>query len=130
MLIGEVSRLLDIPIETLRYYDRIGLVSPGRKTGVRQYSEQELQRLKAVLKMKSLMFSLEEIQTILSVDAQIDKSLRENSPDLKTVQVLHRQISAKLQEVEDMSQNIRDVKLGLSHLLKKVEAVLKGGNPC
>lgn len=80
MQIGTVYRQLNIPVETLRYYDRIGLVSPARQGGLRHYSSLDLEKLKAVVKMKTLMFSLTEIQTILSVDTEIDRSMAAGTP--------------------------------------------------
>lgn len=127
MLIGEVSKQFNIPADTLRYYDRIRLLSPRRQGGVRRYSEADLKKLAAIVKMKKLMFSLEEIQIILSADAQIDKSLQQASPDLCAAQALLSQIGAKLREVEALAENIKEVKGELARLAAKVKTVLEAG---
>ncbi|MDD2283061.1 MAG: MerR family transcriptional regulator [Eubacteriales bacterium] len=127
MFIGDVSKQFNIPADTLRYYDRIGLLSPGRQRSVRRYSEADLLKLAAIVKMKKLMFSLEEIQIILSADAQIDKSLQQASPDLCAAQALLSQIGAKLREVEALAENIKEVKGELARLAAKVKTVLEAG---
>ena len=62
MLIGEAAKLVQVPLETLRYYDRIGLVSPCRRGGRRRYSPRDLEKLRAVAKMKASSF-LDEIRS-------------------------------------------------------------------
>lgn len=125
MLIGDISNQFNIPADTLRYYDRIGLLSPRRQGGVRRYSEADLKKLAAIVKMKQLMFSLDEIQIILAADAQIDKELQQARLDRSAAQALLSQIGAKLREVETMQENIEEVKGELARLAAKVKTVLR-----
>lgn len=125
MLIGDISKQFNIPADTLRYYDRIGLLSPRRQGGVRRYSEADLKKLAAIVKMKQLMFSLDEIQIILAADAQIDKELQQARLDRSAAQALLSQIGAKLREVETMQENIEEVKGELARLAAKVKTVLR-----
>jgi len=125
MLIGEVSKQFNIPADTLRYYDRICLLSPRRQGGVRRYSEADRKKLAAIVKMKKLMFSLDEIQTILSADAQIDWGLQQARLDRSAARALLNQIDAKLREVEAMQENIAEVKGELARLAAKVKTVLR-----
>ena len=125
MLIGDISKQFNIPADTLRYYDRIGLLSPRRQGGVRRYSEADLKKLAAIVKMKQLMFSLDEIQIILAADAQIDKELQQARLDRSAAQALLSQIGAKLREVETMQESIEEVKGELARLAAKVKTVLR-----
>lgn len=65
--VGEVARLANISVRTLRYYDRIGLLKPDGETqaGYRLYGEAALERLWQILFFRELDFPLEEIQRIL-----------------------------------------------------------------
>jgi DNA-binding transcriptional MerR regulator len=66
--IGHVSRICGISIQTLRYYDKLGLVSPSRTdpfTHYRYYSNMDILLVKIVQDLKGLRFSLEEIGSIL-----------------------------------------------------------------
>lgn len=61
--IQEVSRLLGIPKDTLRYYDRIGIVSPSREDNrYRKYSKNDLVDLMNIQIMQYADFSLDEIK--------------------------------------------------------------------
>jgi DNA-binding transcriptional MerR regulator len=67
--IGEFSRLSQVPIRTLRYYDQIGLLVPaevGRPSGYRCYAAAQLERLNRILALKDLGLTLREIQGALA----------------------------------------------------------------
>jgi DNA-binding transcriptional MerR regulator len=62
--IGDFSRLVQIPVKTLRYYDTIGVLRPARvehSTGYRYYAAAQVEQLNRVLVFKDLGFSLREI---------------------------------------------------------------------
>jgi MerR family transcriptional regulator, thiopeptide resistance regulator len=56
-----------VSVRTLRFYDRVGLLSPSRRTeaGYRLYSDADLARLQHILALKFMGFSLDEIKAIL-----------------------------------------------------------------
>lgn len=57
--------------ETLRYYDRIGLVTPSKtdkNTGYRYYSQAEIVRLNTIKALRSMDLTLSEIRNILEYD--------------------------------------------------------------
>ncbi|NOU85737.1 MerR family transcriptional regulator [Paenibacillus sp. LMG 31460] len=61
--IQEVSRILGMPKDTLRYYDRIGIVSPSREDNrYRRYSKDDLIDLMNIQIMQYADFSLDEIR--------------------------------------------------------------------
>ena len=61
--IGEVSQMFGIPVSTLRYYDKQGLL-PGlkRKSGVRQFSDYDIRILRLVQCLKMLGLEIEQIR--------------------------------------------------------------------
>ena len=65
--IGEVVKKLDINKETIRYYEKVGLLSePVRdKNGYRIYSKQDIKMIKFILIVKKFGFSLKEIRTLI-----------------------------------------------------------------
>ncbi|MBC8535397.1 MerR family transcriptional regulator [Feifania hominis] len=69
--VGEAAKLAGTTCETLRHYDRIGLVCPHKKdpwTGYRYYSEAELVRLNAVQALQLMDLSLREIREVLEYE--------------------------------------------------------------
>ena len=66
--IGEVAKLLNITIDTLRYYEKIKLLNPIKRTssGIRLYDESDLVRIKFIQQAQKMSFSLDEIRQLLS----------------------------------------------------------------
>lgn len=82
--IGEFSKLCQVTVKTLRYYEEIGLLIPFETdewTGYRYYDTSQLQRMNRILYLKRLGFSLDEIVDIFDNDNQLptEAMLREKS---------------------------------------------------
>ena len=68
--IGETAALFKINIRTLRYYDKIGLLTPEKvdpDTGYRYYSTKQFERLNTILYLKALKCPLIKYPSFLSV---------------------------------------------------------------
>jgi Hg(II)-responsive transcriptional regulator len=72
--IGQVAQRAGVGVETVRYYEREGLLEepPRRASGYRQYSEEVVKRLHFIKRAQKLGFTLKEITELLllRVDAQ------------------------------------------------------------
>ena len=69
--IGEAAKIVHTTTETLRHYDRIGLVKPGKKdewTKYRYYTEQDIVRLNTVRALQLMDLPLQEIKKVLEYD--------------------------------------------------------------
>lgn len=65
--IGEFSKICQVSLNTLRHYDRIGLLKPAevdRFTGYRYYDRSQLEKMLLIQRLKRYGFSLEEIQAL------------------------------------------------------------------
>ena len=70
LTIGEVARRTDVAPTTLRYYEKIGLLSaPPRAGGQRRYDDAVLTRLEVIGLCKAAGFTLDEIAILLDDDA-------------------------------------------------------------
>jgi DNA-binding transcriptional MerR regulator len=70
--VRQASIALNIPKDTLRYYDKLHLVSPMRgENGYRLYTEEDITQLKYVYVMKYAGFSLDEIKTLFQSKGRI-----------------------------------------------------------
>lgn len=70
-LVGEAAKAVHTTSETLRHYDRIGLVKPSKKdewTKYRYYTEQDIVRLNTVRALQLMDLSLQEIKKVLEYD--------------------------------------------------------------
>lgn len=74
MKIGEAAAASGCHLETIRYYERIGLLPhPQRRTnGYREYSPTEVEQLRFITRGRDLGFSLEEIRTLLKLAERKD----------------------------------------------------------
>ena len=92
---GEFARMAAVSVRTLRYYDKVGLLSPSHYTaaGHRLYSGTDLVSLQHILALKFLGFPLEEIKVLLQagprrledVLAQQRAMLQERRAQLDTI---------------------------------------------
>jgi MerR family mercuric resistance operon transcriptional regulator len=99
MKIGQLSRQTNCKIETIRYYERIGLLpAPARSDGgYRMYDESHLQRLAFIRRSRELGFTIEEIRGLLDL---VDGG-HYTCSDIKTITMEH---------VEGIRQKIADLK--------------------
>ena len=88
--IGEFSKLAQVPIATLRYYDQVGLLKPDKvdaTSSYRYYSVSQLRRLNRILALKGLGFSLEQIAAALDDGLTLEqmRKLRAPAPEANTM---------------------------------------------
>jgi len=69
MTIGRLSKRTGCKVETIRYYERAGLLAPFRRSGGghRQYDRAALKRLNFVLRARKLGFSLHTVRALLTL---------------------------------------------------------------
>lgn len=74
--IGDLARGTDTKVETIRYYERIGILpAPKRTAGnYRSYGPDHLSRLSFIRRARDLGFSLEEVRHLLSLSDQKNRS--------------------------------------------------------
>ncbi|MBX3693517.1 MerR family DNA-binding protein [Dokdonella sp.] len=72
--IGRLAEHAGVGIDTVRYYERAGLLAPAGRSpsGYRQYGEGELRRLRFIRRAQHLGFSLAEIGDLLAIGGQDD----------------------------------------------------------
>ena len=68
--IGELAGMCEVKADTLRFYEKHGLLAPSIRTdaGYRMYTEQDANRLRFILRAKAVGFTLGEITELLSIE--------------------------------------------------------------
>ena len=106
--IGQVARRAGVSIDTIRFYERQGVLEmpPRRDSGYRQYSEEVVRRLRFIQCVKRLGFTLKEITDLLTlrVDAQTKCSQVKEATLAKL-----EQVERKLVELERMRRALLQV---------------------
>lgn len=76
MLIGDITRRTGVPRDTIRYYERLGLIEldarPRRGNNYKEYAADTVERLGQIARLKELGFTLNDIRELLSVLAGSD----------------------------------------------------------
>ena len=72
MNIGTLARQAGVPIDTVRYYEKLRLIPPASRTpsGYRVYDATDVRRLRFIRRAKDLGFSLEDIAGLLELSAR------------------------------------------------------------
>ena len=75
LTIGKLAAAGGVGVETIRFYQRRGLLEqPTRESGIRRYGTEDLRRLKFIRQAQMAGFTLEEIKELLELDAGDDRS--------------------------------------------------------
>lgn len=108
LTIGKVAQRAQVGIETVRFYEREGLVDapPRGPSGYRQYPESVVPRLRFIKRAKELGFTLKEIKELLSL--RLD-------PKTTCVDVRQR-AETKIADIEDKLVSLRRMKKALVKL--------------
>ena len=109
MKIGEIAKASGVGIDTLRYYEKEGLLRPtGRSdSGYRHYDHHAVQQMQFILKAKTLGFSLQEIRELLSL--RIDREHQPCSSVKDLAQAKLKNIEAKITELQRMHKALQRV---------------------
>jgi DNA-binding transcriptional MerR regulator len=101
--IGEFSRLSQVTIKALRYYDDMGLLKPARIdqfTGYRYYSVEQLPHIHRIIAFKELGLSLEKIATMLNDNLSSEETA-------ETLRQQEEQIKQRIHEEETRLAQVR-----------------------
>jgi MerR family copper efflux transcriptional regulator len=109
MTIGRLAKQAGVGIDTVRFYERAGLLPRPQRTasGYRKFSESDVRRLRFIRRSKDLGFTLEEIGELLALSGRGSKM-----GDVK------RAAQARLAQVEQKIAELQRVRRGLRTLIE------------
>lgn len=108
LTVGEFSKICQVTVKTLHYYDRIGLLQPAqvdRSSGYRYYDRRQIAKMLLIQRLKRYGFTLEEIAELLE----------RRQPDLLFSR-LHRQRHKLEQQLQDTQTIIKELAAHLHSL--------------
>ncbi len=114
--IGEISRLYGIGVDSLRYYEKLGLIHPKRsESGYRLYSIHDIWCLNVIRDLRGLDFSMEQISDYLdshTVDSTLQLLKDESRAILEKIAFLnqlHANVEQRMETIRLASQKPTDV---------------------
>ena len=97
--IGEISKMFQLPISTLRYYDKEGLFPHlKRVNGVRQFSESEIETLRVIDCLKRSGLEIKDIKEYMSLCSLENTTLKQRK------EIFEKQKEEVLQEMEKLQK--------------------------
>lgn len=114
--IGQLARLAGVPVSTVRYYERSGLLPrPARSpSGYRLYDEHDLERLSFIRSAQSVGFSLDDIRELLRLDE------RDSCQRVRGI------LERRLDQVERRLREIAELRDTLRNALKRCQHARRG----
>ena len=102
MKIAEVSERYGLSSDTLRYYERIGLIPPvnRNKSGIRDYSEIDVRRVEFIKCMRSAGLPIEVLIEYVGLVQQGDKTLEARKEILREQREQREQLAARMKEMQ------------------------------
>lgn len=106
--IGKLAKLVDVNSETIRFYQREGILKEPAKrgNGYRYYSEADASKITFIKKVKELGFSLKEIKELLEI----------NSKPRATCDLVKNKVSKKILEIDEKINDLVKIKNSLKAL--------------
>ncbi|MBU7580330.1 MAG: MerR family transcriptional regulator [Porphyrobacter sp.] len=116
MKIGDLARAGGVSVETIRFYQRRGLLSePARTTGARRYSPGDLERLRSIRAAQTAGFTLEEIAALLDLDQHDRAGARALA-------------EARIAAIDERIETLKAMRAALKALVK--DCAQGGDGPC
>ena len=105
--IGELARLASVSTDTIRYYEKQGMMGTGTRntSGYRQYDESDVQRLRFIRYAKSTGFTLDAIKELLSI--RIDPLHHTCQESKSIVDERLAEVELKLKELNQMRESLQ-----------------------
>lgn len=109
MKIGELAKRTGCPVETIRYYEREGLLpEPQRRaSGYRSYGDDAIAQLRFIRRAKNLGFTLEEIRELLSLSTDRQRG----------VKAVKQRAQQRLAAIDQRIAELHKVRDGLAQLV-------------
>ncbi|EOI55454.1 MerR family transcriptional regulator [Enterococcus gilvus] len=103
--IGEVAKITELTIDTLRYYEKEELISIERGSNkIRKYSHTDIESIKFIKCLKSMGMEIKEIKRFVDLEQQGDSTLAER------IEILENQIRMINQRMNNLRKYIQTLK--------------------
>jgi DNA-binding transcriptional MerR regulator len=115
LTIGQLGEATDTKVETIRYYEKIGLLpAPRRTTGnYRSYAAEHLQRLGFIRRARELGFAIEEVRELLELAAHGEKPCEEvDQLAASHLEATERKIEALMRLRRELRHTLKSCKGG------------------
>lgn len=115
--IGKFAQAGEVGVETVRFYQRKGLLEiPTQESGIRQYGEEDLRRLRFIRTARAADFTLEEIKELIALDSSHDRHRA------------HQLAVSRIESLDTKIKELQQTRAALEHLATQCGE--GGAGPC
>ncbi len=127
MKISEFSDKSNVSIDTIRYYEKLGLLKVDKQSNNRkEYTDNDLKQLKLVLTLKKLGLSLNDIVVLFKLNEIYDNASDDFEEKLSIIKESKSILSKAYNNLLVLESEIKVSKKLLEKTIKKIENVLEG----
>ena len=136
--VGELSKLTNVPIQTLRYYDKMGLLKPAyinKQNNYRYYSINQFIKIDLLKQCKLIGLSLKEIEELLKDEITSDsmikiidkqrKVLDEKIKEMESIKAYINFLEGRIEESKKVSENEIFIKENNERVVRKYNCEIK-----
>ncbi|AWE07972.1 hypothetical protein DCE79_11480 [Lysinibacillus sp. 2017] len=123
--IGEYADLTGISKDTIRYYEKIGLLEPEIKNKHRNYKDNDAILINTIIKLKQTGFSLLEIKILFDWSKNLDQHKKLTQMEIQNVLQIKEIFQNKYAQIEQQENHIKQIKQVLLNANHKMEQLLE-----
>jgi len=127
MKIAQASARTGISIDTLRYYEKAGLVSPRRQSGQRIYSAQDLDDLDSIVRLRALGISITEIRKLLEIDRTIGNLETLSPEEMSSLTEVQSWLQGHIDHLEKQIEELTAMLGTFKRMASKLSGLMESG---
>lgn len=123
--IGEFAERTGISKDTIRYYEKIGLLHPEIINKYREYNNNDVILIETIIKLKQTGFSLLEVKMLFDWSKNTDHNKKLTQEEIQNVLQIKEIFQNKYKQIVQTENNIKQIKRVLLNADHKIEQLLE-----
>lgn len=127
MRIAEASAHTGLSIDTLRFYEKAGLISPERRSNQRIYSEQDIDELDSIRRLRALGISIDEIRNLLEIDRAVGNLESLSPKELASLADVRSWLKEHIDRLEQQIDEMQTMLSTFKGMASKLTGLIESG---
>lgn len=127
MRIAEASAHVGLSIDTLRFYEKAGLISPRRQSGQRIYSAQDLDELDSIKRLRALGVSIDKIRSLLEIDRTVGNLEVISADEITSLTEVHSWLEDHISRLERQIDEMQTMLSTFKRMASKLTDLIESG---
>ena len=127
MKISEASKRAGLTIDTLRFYEKEGLITPARSSGLRVYTDADLDELDSIARLRRLGISIPEIRSLLAIDRSIGDLISLTPETMARIRDVQAILDAHSTRLENQIGEMQTTLAAFQAMTSKLTTLLESG---